>query len=178
MGHLHIGGREGAKCHGLYNLQDTQEWVWCWVYCLPCRAVLDESNQLHAQIQSGLLYHWVLLCGLHLTLPLAWLLPNWMAYIMQVAGCCGEESRADFSLDACRSIASAHWLNSCKTTLLMGHSFTWCLSSLCVDSFNIIIYLQDSSFLIDLHTSLYELICPCFVSALCVSNQSASRSFS
>ncbi len=66
---------------------------------VPC---CNESNQLHAQIQPWLLllYQRVLLCGLHRTLPLAWLPPNWMAYIMQVAGCCGEESKADFSLDA------------------------------------------------------------------------------
>ena len=66
-------------------------------------ADLSVSNHIHAPIQSGLL----LLCGLHGTPLLARLPPNWMAYIMQVAGCCGEESKADFSLDACRSVASA-----------------------------------------------------------------------
>lgn len=50
------------------------------------------------------------------TLPSTWLPPNWMAYIMQVGGCCGEKSKADFSLDTCTSIASAR-LHSCKTAL-------------------------------------------------------------
>lgn len=78
-------------------------------------AELSVSNHLHALIQPGLLLldQRALLCGLHGTLLLARLPPNWMAYIMQVAGCCGEESKADFSLDACRSVASAYWLNSC-----------------------------------------------------------------
>lgn len=49
MGHLHTGGREDARCHGLYNPQVTQEWVWSWLNYLPCCAALNESgNQLHA----------------------------------------------------------------------------------------------------------------------------------
>lgn len=52
---------------------------------------------------------WVLPCTLHCTLPLCWLPPKWMAYIMQVAGCCGEQWNPNFSLDARSSSAAPDW---------------------------------------------------------------------
>lgn len=56
---------------------------------VPCRALpLDTATAAVA----------TRVCGLHRTLPLGWLPPNWMAYITEVVGCCGEESKADFSL--------------------------------------------------------------------------------
>lgn len=124
MGHLHIGRREDAECYGLYNLQVTQEWVRGSVIC----AVLNESKQLHAQSQPRLLllYQWVLLCGLHGTLPLAWLHPKWMVYIMQVAGCCGEEIKSWLSI-GCLHKPGLSTLVEFLQNNCFNHFFTCCL---------------------------------------------------
>lgn len=173
MGHLHIGGREDAKCYGLYNLQVAQEWVRGCKVSQLCHAKWVKVASGPDPAKLLLLYSWVSLCRLHCTLPFAWLPPNWMAYIMQVAGCCGEESKADFLLDACRSLASAYWLNSCRTTpsttslhsvLQFGlHQTTDINNTLCIRGCP----MCDP---IAVQNLVYKLTCLWFVSVLFVSN--------
>lgn len=96
-------------------------------------AVLNESNQLYAWIQPKLLFlsddtvritsHAASRC-----LLLSCLLTG-MAYIMQLAGCCGEEYKADFLLDACLSTASAHWLSTCRATASLLGALNVCPAS-------------------------------------------------